>query len=376
MIGPRFHLFTLLGFPIRADLSWFVVAVLLSWSYAGAVLPTWHEGYSTPVYWAMGISLTLGLFASVLLHEVSHALAARHYRMPIEGITLFIFGGVAEMRSEPPHPRAELVVALAGPALSVVLGGLFGVAWAVGREGLLAEPLAAVLGWLAVMNLILVAFNLIPAFPLDGGRALRAVLWDWRGSLTSATRVTSKVGSGFGLLLLAFGGFLLLQGDAWGGIWYALIGLFLRNAARSSNQHQQLKQALAGEPVSRFMHDQPISVPRAISIDELVSGYVLRYHHQMFPVVDGDRLVGMVTTDQVKSLPREEWARQSVGAIATPVGDDNTVSPDTDAMEALTTMSTSGHPRLLVTEDGALRGILTLEDLLRFYSSREELERG
>ena len=376
MFGRRFHLFTLFGFPIRADLSWFFIAVLLSWSYASAVLPQWHEGLAESVYWAMGISLTLGLFASVLLHELSHALAARHYDMPIKGITLFIFGGVAEMEEEPPHPRAEFVVAVAGPAMSIFLGLALGAVWLVGRDGALAPPLAAVLGWLAVMNLVLVAFNMIPAFPLDGGRALRAVLWDWRGSLTKATRITSAVGSGFGLLLILFGIFLFFQGEALGGVWYVLIGLFLRNAARMSYQHQQLRHVLEGEPVSRFMHDQAISVPRAIAVEELVERYVLRYHHKMFPVVDGDRLVGCVTTARIKELPREEWPRQSVGAIAEPVSAENTVSPETDAMEALALMSSGKSSRLMVAEGDRLLGVLTLKDLIGFFSLKMELERG
>jgi len=376
MFGRRFHLFTLFGFPIRADLSWFIIAALFAGSYATQYLPELYAGLPESTYWAMAITLTLGLFGSVVLHEVSHALAARHYRLVMDGITLFIFGGVAEMIDEPPHPRAEFVVAVAGPAASLAIGAGLGALWLGGPSLGLAVPLLGVLGHLAVMNLVLVAFNLIPAFPLDGGRVLRSILWDFGKDLTRATRITSAIGAGFGIVLILLGGVLFAAGAFVAGVWNVLIGLFLRHAARLSYRRVLLRNALEGEPVSRFMHQQPVTVPRAISIEDLVKEFVLRYRSKMFPVVDGERLVGCITTQQIRRLPREEWARQTVGSIAESCASWWTVSPSTDALEALTRMSSRGVSRLLVAEGDRLVGVLSLADLLRFFTLKRELSSG
>ncbi len=378
MFGRRFHLFTLFGFPVRADVSWFFIAALFTGSFAIQYLPHLEgfEGLSATTYWAMAIALALGLFGSVVLHEIAHALAARHYRLAIDGITLFIFGGVAEMTDEPPHPRAELVVAVAGPAASLAIGLGLGAVWMAGPSEGIAVPLAYVVGYLAVMNLLLVAFNLIPAFPLDGGRVLRSILWDFGKDLTRATRITSAIGSAFGIFLILLGGVVFVAGALVAGVWSVLIGLFLRHAARLSYRRVLLRNALEGEPVSRFMHQEPVTVPRAISIEDLVREFVLRYHSKMFPVVDGERLVGCVTTQQIRRLPREEWPRQTVGSIAESCSPSWTVSPTTDALEALTRMSTRGVSRLLVADGDRLVGVLALTDLLRFFSLKHELTSG
>jgi CBS domain-containing protein len=225
------------------------------------------------------------------------------------------------------------------------------------------------------MNLMLVVFNLVPAFPLDGGRVLRSVLWQWKGSLRWATRVTSSIGSFLGAALIAGGVFWAIGlADLLGGMWLALIGLFVRSAARMSYQQLLLRRALEGEPVSRFMHPQPVTVPRSLPVSDLVHDYVLRHHFKTFPVVDGNRLVGCVSTHNVRALPRDEWERQTVGTIAEPCGGENTVPPDLDAMQALALMSRSGRSRLLVADGERLVGILSLKDLLKFFSLKMELE--
>ena len=375
MFGQRIDLFRAFGIPIRIDLSWFLVAVLVTWSLAENVLPQIAPGGLVPQYWLWGLVATLGMFTSIIIHELAHALVARRYAMPIRGITLFIFGGVAEMESEPPNAAAEFFVAIAGPIASVVLG--------VGGLGLAAVAAVADLpaGWRAVVavvawiNLVLVVFNMIPAFPLDGGRVLRSALWHWRGDLRWATRITSWIGGAFGIFLVAFGVWkFIVHQDLIGGLWMALIGMFLRNAARMSYQQLEVRRALEGEPVGRFMQTDPIVVSRAMPIAELVESYVYRYHFKMFPVVDGERLVGCVTTRKVRETPREEWPRQSVGSITDPCAGDNTIAPDADALEALARMSRSGASRLMVVEDDRLVGILALKDLLRFLALKVELE--
>jgi Zn-dependent protease/CBS domain-containing protein len=374
MFGKTIDLFSVFGFKIRLDLSWFVVAVLITWSLAADFFPRTYEGLAATAYWVMGAAGALLLFASVVAHELSHALVARRFGVEMRGITLFLFGGVAEMADEPPSPRAEFWVAVAGPIASLVLGGLFFVA-----AGALTLPpeVAGVLAYLATINVLLAVFNLVPAFPLDGGRILRSVLWRWKDSLRWATRVTSAIGAGFGFVLIGLGVVLLVTTrDFVSAMWLAVLGLFLRGAARMSYQQLLLRRVLEGEPVSRFMKPEPITVPRHISVAELVGEYVYRHHHKLYPVVDDGRLVGCVTTRQIRELPREEWQTTSVGALASGCSPENSVPPDADAMAALSRMSRTRASRLLVVDGERLVGILTLKDLLEFFSLKIELEQA
>lgn len=374
MFGRSFDLFTVFGFKIRLDLSWFVVAVLITWSLAAGYFPSAYPDLARSTYWAMGLAGALLLFASVVAHELSHALMARRFGLEMRGITLFIFGGVAEMADEPPSAKAEFWVAIAGPIASLLIAGGFfvlsvGASWPAAVGG--------VIGYLATINFILALFNMIPAFPLDGGRVLRSGLWHWKNDLRWATRITSAIGSTFGLLLIVLGVVLLVTGGPGAfvsAMWMALIGLFLRAAAQQSYRQLLLRRNLEGEPVSRFMQTEPVVVPRHLSVEELVSEYVYRHHHKLFPVVDGERLVGCVTTRKIKELPREEWGRTSVGALAEGWSEENSIEPDADAMHALSRMSRGRASRLMVVDDGRLVGIITLKDLLSFLSLKIELE--
>jgi Zn-dependent protease len=299
---------------------------------------------------------------------------AQRYDVPMRGITLFIFGGVAEMSDEPPTARSEFMVAIAGPLVSILLGVGFLAAGGLGRAAVWPPAVTAVLLVIGFLNLMLVLFNMVPAFPLDGGRVLRSALWQWKGDLRWATRVTSQIGSFLGLAMIGLGvAVAIAGGDLISGLWLGLIGLFVRNAARMSYQQLLLRRALEGEPVSRFMQPDPVAVPRAASVRELVDAYIYRHHFKMFPVVDGDRLVGCVSTREVRELPQEEWERQTVGSIASSCDAQNTVPPDLDAMKALSMMSRTGSSRLLVAEGDRLLGILSLKDLLKFFSLKMEL---
>ncbi|MES1244953.1 MAG: site-2 protease family protein [Acidobacteriota bacterium] len=376
MFGRSIHLFTVFGFAVRLDPSWFIMAALWTSSLATQVFPAAAGGLPRPVYWGMGVAGTLGLFASVVVHELAHSLVARRFGIGMRGITLFIFGGVAEMGGEPPSPKAELLVAAAGPAMSFGIGFAGLGAAALGRAADWPATLTAVLGYLAWANLVLALFNLVPAFPLDGGRILRSVLWHWKGSLRWATLVCSRIGAGFGFLLIAAGVLLVIQGN-WGGIYFFLLGLFVRNAAQASYQQLLLRRAFEGEPVSRFMQTDPVTVPRRISVAELVQDFIYRYHHKLYPVLDDSgRLIGCVTTRQVKDMPKGEWSNTTVGALAGQCSPENTIRPDTDALAALSNMSRNGTSRLMVAEGDQLLGILTLKDLLRFFSVKMELEQS
>ena len=362
------------GFTVRIDLSWLIILALVVWSLAGGYFPNRYEGLGWGVYLGMGLAAAMGLFVSIVFHELCHSLVARRYGLPMKGITLFMFGGVAEMQEEPPSAKAEFLMALAGPAASAAVCGAFlGISYA-GEAASWPETVVGVLWWIGFINGILVAFNLIPGFPLDGGRVLRAALWKWKGDLQWATRAASRVGAGFGAVLMGFGFVALLFGNAIGGLWYILIGLFIRGAAKTGYRQVLIRQALKGEPVRRFMNEEPVTVPASATVEDLVENYVYRHHFKMFPVVEEDKLIGCVTTDQVKEVPREQWNENWVGDLARNCSDDNTVGPDEDAMKALSRMNNRNVSRLMVVQDSSLEGILSLKDLLKFLSLKLELE--
>ncbi len=295
MFGKRITLFKLLGFEVRADASWFVIAALVSWSLATGFFPGRLPRLSGWTYWGMGIAGALGLFASIVFHEMSHALVARKYGLRIKGITLYIFGGVAEMEEEPPSPRVEFFIALAGPLSSVVLSLACYVLLTLGRDTW-PPPVAGVVSYLAVINGLLAAFNLVPAFPLDGGRVLRAILWRLKGNIRWATRIASTSGSAFGAFLIVLGIFAVFRGNFIGGMWWFLIGMFLRGSSQASYQQLLVRKALEGERVSRFMKADPLAVGPFLSLNDFVEAYVYKYHFKMFPVVSDSRLLGSAST--------------------------------------------------------------------------------
>ena len=379
MFGKRFPLFKLFGFQVKAEISWLIMAALIVWSLATAQFPSQVSGLPGPTYLWLGVAGALGLFGSIVIHEVSHSLVARRYGLPITGITLFIFGGVAEMDEEPPNPRSEFLMALAGPVSSALLALVFWLLslWAMPRleSGGLWPAAAALVGYLASINGSLALFNILPAFPLDGGRVLRSILWGWRDDLRWATRLSSRVGSGFAYLLIGLGALSLFLGQFSGGLWLIVIGMFLNNAARSSYQQLAIRQALEGEPVDRFMTSSPVTVPPTLSVRDLVEQYVYEHHFKTYPVVKDGELVGCVSTQAVRAVPREEWAVRTVGSLASACSLDNTIAPTADAMEALSKMSRTRNSRLMVVGDEGLVGMIALKDLLAFLSLKIELER-
>lgn len=367
-------LFNLFGFEVRADATWLVLALLISWTLAVSYYPSKYKGLAPAEYWWMGIVSALGLFACIVVHEFSHSLVARQHGMPMKGITLFIFGGVAEMGDEPPDARTEFVMAIAGPAASILAGAFFYILY-IGFKGILPLTISGVFYYLSWVNLALAAFNLVPAFPLDGGRVLRSLLWKWKGDLRRATRTASAMGSGFGVLLMLLAVWQWFSGNFVGAMWYFLIGLFVKGAAESSYRQMMIRVALEGEPVRRFMNEHPVAAPSHISIEELVNEYVYRYHHKMFPVLDAaQRLAGCVTTSRIKTIPREEWNRHSVQEVLLPRSPDNTLAPDVDAVKALSKMSAGGLSRLMVAEGDRLVGVISLKDLLGLLAAKVDLE--
>jgi len=373
MVTRRYDLFRLFGFPVRIDVSWFVVAVLITWSLATGLFPARIPGLTPATYWVMGVVGMLALFGSIVVHEFAHAMVARRRGIPMRGITLFIFGGVAEMGDEPASATAELMMAVVGPLTSVAIAAVcFLVASAA--HGHWPLPVVGVLAYLAFVNAALAAFNMLPAFPLDGGRVFRAALWKWKGDFRWATRVAAAAGSGFSFAFMALGVFTLLRGDLIDGLWWFLIGLFLRRASSASYEQVLLRRAFEGEPVRRFMTANPVTAPAGISIQDLVESYVYHYHHKLFPVTENGHLVGCITTRDVKAVPHEQWKQRTVGTLAHAVSSENSVAPDMDAMKAITLMQRTGRQRLLVVSNGELAGVVTLKDLLRFFALKVQLD--
>jgi Zn-dependent protease len=375
MFGRGVTLFKLFGFEVRVDASWLFIAFLIAWSLAQGYYPSRNSGLATSDYWWMGIFSALGLFGSIVLHELSHSLVARRYGLRMKGITLFIFGGVAEMSEEPRDAKTEFRMAIAGPIASVLLGCLFYAAYAAGG-GVFPTPVAAVIRYLAWINWVLAAFNLVPAFPLDGGRVLRSALWYWQGNLGRATRIASSLGAAFGMLLMVFAFWQLMGGNFVGAVWYFLIGLFLRGAAQTSYQQLLFRQALQGETVSHLMNTHPVTVTPNTSIEDLVESYIYKRHFKMFPVVspESDLLAGCVTTGDVKKIPRDEWNRHRVAEVLHPCSEENTVDPATDAAKALAKITKSGQSRLMVVDHDHLVGVLALKDLMGFLAAKLDLE--
>ncbi|GAB4335612.1 MAG: site-2 protease family protein [Candidatus Abyssubacteria bacterium] len=374
MFGRSIRLFKLFGFTVKIDLSWIIIALLVTWSLAAGLFPQQYKNLSVQTYWMMGIIGALGLFGSIIFHEMCHSLVARRYGLPMKGITLFIFGGVAEMDEEPENPKTEFMMAVAGPLSSIALAIGFYLIYLLGKQGLWSEPINGVIGYLGLINGILAAFNMVPAFPLDGGRVLRAALWRWKNNIKWATRRASQVGSGFGMFLIIMGVFSVIAGNFIGGMWWFLIGMFLRGAANMSYQQILTRQALEGEPISRFMEPNPVTVSPSTTIQDLVENYVYKYHFKLFPVVDGDKLVGCISTREIKQIPREEWATRTVADVKTKCSSENTIHPEEDSVKALGIMRKINGSRLLVVDNSHLVGIVSLKDLLRFLSLKVELE--
>jgi len=365
------RLFDLFGFPLRVDGSWIILAVLVTWSLAETGFPATFPGFPVVTYWLMGVAGSLLLFFSITFHELAHALVARHYGLKIRSITLFIFGGVAEMDDAPPSPRAEFWVAIAGPIASVALALALAMLYLPLGGGM---PAGAVLVYMSAINLMLAVFNMAPAFPLDGGRIFRAALWAWKGDLRWATRIAGTVGGVFGFGLIGLGVFALIQGAIIAGIWWVMIGWFMQGASRVSYEQLVVQKVLEGQPVSRFMQTDPITAPRMITIRQMLEEYVYRFHFQVYPVVEGGRLLGCVSIESIKEVPREAWDERLVAEVIEPWPEGEQVGPDDDAFEALKTMSRDGIDRMVVVEDGALLGVLCLRDLLRYLSLKMDLE--
>ncbi len=375
MFGRKIPLFKLLGFQVNIDFSWFILLFLIVWSLAEGLFPFYFPELDQNTYWWMGIGGALGLFISIVLHEFMHSFVARRFGLPIKGITLFVFGGVAEMDEEPPNAKAEFFMAIAGPLTSIALGAAFYFVYVFGIQNNWPVSVNGITIYLSLINIVLAVFNMLPAFPLDGGRVLRSILWYFKGNLTWATRVSSRVGAAFGALLIALGVLFIFTGNVIGGFWWILIGFFLWNAANISYQQLMMKQFLQGEKVRRFMKTDPVTVPPDLTVDKLINDYIYRYHYKMFPVVQNGHLTSCISTNEIRDLTRNQWETLTVKDVALSCSTDTIVYANDDVVNALNKMNRTGKSRLMVVNSsGDLQGVITLKDLMQFFSLKLDLE--
>jgi Zn-dependent protease/CBS domain-containing protein len=365
----------LFGIEIFISYSWFFIFALVTVALAFGFFPMQFPQHTTAVNIGIGMFASAVFFGSLLFHELSHSFVANRNQIPIRKITLFIFGGMSQMTKEPDDPAAELKMAIAGPLSSFFLAVLFfGV-----FQGMLALGVSSILyaafAWLAQINLLLAVFNLVPGFPLDGGRVLRATVWHFTKSIEQATNVASKAGQGFAFLLIGFG-LLLFLGGQLGGIWLVLIGWFLNQSAVGSFRQVMLQRALQRVNVEEIMTPEPKveKVGRETTLDELVNHYFLRYRFGRFPVTANGSLLGVVTLHDVKEVPREQWSTVTAGQIVEKIEESMFVKPQDPAVKALMKMADEDVGHLLVMdEQGKLDGIITRTDILRLVRVKDEL---
>lgn len=355
------------GITVGANWSLVLVVALITWIVATGVLPAGEVDHPAVVYWAVAAGTAVAFLASLLAHEMAHALVARSRGMPVDGITLWMFGGVSRLRGDAPDARSELRMAAAGPLTSLAIGvaavGAAAVLVSVGAPWVAVDAVA----WLGVMNVALAVFNMLPAFPLDGGRVLRAALWLRRGDERRATEVASQAGVVFAYLLMALGVAGFVAGTGISGIWMVFLGWVLLGAARAERAHFELRFRLGDARVSEVMTAHPDTVPAGLTVDGLVRGQLAQHRHSAFPVVRPDGSpAGLVTLDRVGALASASRATTPVGRIARPVAEVVTTRPDEPVVELVERFQPgSGRRALVIDEDGRLVGIVTSSDVER-----------
>ncbi|MEE9614967.1 MAG: site-2 protease family protein [Thermodesulfobacteriota bacterium] len=373
LTGRGIRLFKVLGIRISVDYTWFIVFALFAWSLSNHYFPSSVPGLDPRTYLAMGVVSSLLLFVCILIHELAHSYVANRLGLDIREITLFIFGGVARMTREPEEATAELKIAIAGPLASLALAAVFrGLEVASGT--LTALPvLTAVLGFLATVNVVLLVFNMIPGFPLDGGRVLRALWWATTGDIRRATRAASLIGKGFALFLIVGGFVQLLKGNFVGGIWFVLIGVFLRQAAESSYQQLIIKMTFEGLRIGEIMTKEVVTLEEDVPLSMVVEKYFFNYHFVSFPVVREGRVVGLLTLNDVRGVEKERWGETLVRDVMEGLTPEMVLSPDDNALKAISKMTGEGTGRFPVLRGEKLVGILTRRDIMRVMELKSGL---
>lgn len=358
------------GIDIGIHYSWILIFVLVVWSLAVGYFPVSNPGWETWLYWVTSIVAGLLLFASVLFHELAHSLVAKAQGTPVKSITLFLLGGVSNLESEPEKASVEFAVSLAGPLSSVLLAGIF---WAaVHFEIVTSGAGKAILQYLALINILLAAFNILPGFPLDGGRVLRSIIWGMTNNLKKATDIATTVGQVFGWIMISIGVFWALTGDLISGIWLGLIGWFLNSSAESSRRELEMRSLWLNVKVANVMNDRPETISPATSIETLVNDIYVRRGLRVAPVIDNDKLVGLVTLADIKKVPMDQWRNTPVNRVMTPQPL-KAVKADDSMSVAIQLMAEHSLDQLPVMAGERLVGLLRRADIIRYVQIHHEL---
>ena len=357
------------GVQVRVSWSWLVIFALIVWTLADGVFPSQNPGLSRGTHLAMAIVAAVLFFVSILLHELGHAWQARREGLEVDGITLWLFGGVSQFKSGFPSAGAEFRIAIAGPLVSLGLGGVFVLIALAG----LPSAVDGVAAWLGYINLALLVFNLIPALPLDGGRVLRAALWQSRGDLAWATRIGTDVGRVFGYLFIGLGLAMFIFQGSFSGAWLAFIGWFLLQAATAEARYIATEAALDGLRVRDLMTRDPVTVDGNLTVGQFMDEVARSRRFTTYPVFDGERPIGLLAFSSVAALPRSEWDSRRVREAMLPLERVPLLTEDETAIDALTALSSPTSNRGLVVENGHLAGLLSITDLTRALELRRSL---
>jgi len=374
MFRSSIKLFKLFGIEIRLDFSWFIIFALFAYYFGFSYFPSVLPGANAGILAIITLITVILFFASVLVHEMSHSLVAKSKGTPVERITLFLFGGMAEIEKEPDNPINEFIMAIAGPAASFVLAVIFGLIWLVsGQFSYIQEPAR----YLTLINIILGVFNLLPGFPLDGGRVLRSIIWKVTGDLRRATFIASTTGRVLGFMIIAVGIVFLFTGNFLNGVWLAFIGWFLQSSAHMGYRQLVFETSIKGIKVRDVMNDDLVLVDKDLTLQEIIDEYFMRYRFGRFPVVEGSgrksRFIGIISLHDIKAIDRERWDRVRVGDIVKSVTQNEMVSLSTEISDAIKKMGKYGLGHLVIMSEGRLKGIITKSDVMRFIKIRSEL---
>ena len=362
-----------MGIPVTIHYTLWVVFLLIAWSLAYGYMPHQYPGLGAATYWGIGIASAIILFVSVLVHELAHSYVAKKNGLPIARITLFFFGGVSEMTEEPRDAGLEVRVAAAGPLTSFVIAGVLGGAWFLATLAKVPVAIAATLGYGALINVTLGAFNLLPAFPLDGGRVFRGSVWKRSGNLVRATKTAARLSEAFSLLMMLGGFVAIMLGDFVDGIWIVVLGWFIKSGAETSLRQTVVGETLAGVVVRDIMSPQPVTVTPELTVQQVVSEYFLARPHAAYPVLKDGQVLGMITLRTVRAVPAEQRATTTVAQAMIPSDRTVIVKPTVSALDAMQKMARENAGTILVVDEGRLVGVLTRGDVMRAVQTREVL---
>ncbi|MGD8473447.1 MAG: site-2 protease family protein [Anaerolineae bacterium] len=359
-----------LGIPIELDYSWFLIFALVVWTLASGYFPSEFSNWPTAEYWLVGSATAVVFFLSVLLHELGHSVVARHYGIPVSSIKLFVFGGVSQIETEPPSAKVELIMAAVGPLVSFALAGVFA---ALGVASASVAPLLALAKYLAYINAALGLFNLVPGFPLDGGRVFRAIVWGITKNLRRATVIAGTLGRFIGFLFILFGVYQVFTGSFVNGLWIGFIGWFLESAAIAQVRQQRLHDLLAGRRVSQAMSTTYTSIPPDMSLQQLVDHHVLGNGERSFVVEEGDKVDGLLTLYDIKNQDRTEWPTTRAAQVMIPLAKVKRVQPDDQLWAAIEEMNHDGVNQLPVMANGHVEGMLRRQDIISYLRNLQDL---